>query len=147
MPRVRLADIIDAIEMEFEEAASFPNFDTGQVETLSHELLRRAEEYDGSDPPDLLTWQEAEWEWPSGLPPRSVSSNSRPDSTCLSGRSCAISVPQWVQKASVTRARCISEFKEIVRLQGIELEWFAFRADALARIARDWCDEHGVVYE
>jgi hypothetical protein len=38
-------------------------------------------------------------------------------------------------------------FKEIVRQHGIESEWFAFRADALARIARDWCDEHGIVYE
>jgi hypothetical protein len=38
-------------------------------------------------------------------------------------------------------------FKEIVRLHGIESEWFTFRANALARIARDWCNEHGIVYE
>jgi hypothetical protein len=44
MPRVRLADIIDEIKMEFEEAASFLNFDSGEVETVSHEFLRRAEE-------------------------------------------------------------------------------------------------------
>ena len=154
MPRVRLAGIIDAIEMEFEEAASFLNFDTGEVETVSHELLRRAEEYDASDPPDLLTWQEAEWEVAKRI--------------AASERFIELPTKFDVHEWSIMRDFCSTvgseslrdefvraihgrgafrRFKEIVRRHGIESEWFAFRADALARSARDWCDEHGIVYE
>jgi hypothetical protein len=41
---VRLADIVDALEMQFDEYSSFLDRDSGQVETVSHDLLREAEE-------------------------------------------------------------------------------------------------------
>jgi hypothetical protein len=41
---VRLNDIVDALEMQFDESCSFLDRDTGQVETVSHVLLREAEE-------------------------------------------------------------------------------------------------------
>ena len=58
---VRLNDIVDALEMQFDEASSFLDLDTGQVEIVSHALLREAEE-SGDERPDLPTWQKHEWE-------------------------------------------------------------------------------------
>ena len=58
---VLLKDIVDALEMQLDESSSFLDLDTGQVETVSHELLCEAEAADDEDP-DLPVWQEPEWE-------------------------------------------------------------------------------------
>ncbi len=60
---VLLKDIVDALQMQFDESISFLDLETGQVETVSRELLGMAEESDeDDDEPDLLAWQEDEWE-------------------------------------------------------------------------------------
>ena len=62
MPTVRLSDIVDALEMQFDESSSFLDLDTGQVETVSCDLLREAEETADGEGPDLPEWQQQEWE-------------------------------------------------------------------------------------
>jgi hypothetical protein len=54
---VRLNDIVDALEMQFDESSSFLDRDTGQVEIVSHVLLREAEESGDAEEPELPTWQ------------------------------------------------------------------------------------------
>ncbi|HTA69192.1 MAG TPA: hypothetical protein VK776_12970 [Bryobacteraceae bacterium] len=44
MPAVRLSDIVGALEMQFGESSSFLDLDTGQVKTVSRDLLLEAEE-------------------------------------------------------------------------------------------------------
>ena len=39
---VRLKDIIDVLEMQFDESSAFLDLDSGQVETVSHALLVRS---------------------------------------------------------------------------------------------------------
>ncbi len=51
---VRLTEIVDALEMQFDEFSSFLDPDTGHVETVSHVLLREAEESADDEEPDLL---------------------------------------------------------------------------------------------
>jgi hypothetical protein len=58
---VRLKDIIDALEMQFDESSAFLDLDPGKVETVSHALLREAED-SGDEEPGLPTWQKHEWE-------------------------------------------------------------------------------------
>ena len=154
MARIRLTDIIDAIEMQFEEISSFLNLDTGDVETVSHELLRAAEQFDDPDPPDLLTWQKAEWEAAKRIAAsdRFVELPTKFDvHEWAIMRNFSSTVGSEGLRDELVRAihglGAFRRFKEIVRLHGIESEWFAFRAEALARIARDWCDDHGIVHE
>ena len=59
---VRQNDIVDALEMQFDESSSFLDRHTGQVETVSHVLLREAEESGDDEEPNLPTWQKQEWE-------------------------------------------------------------------------------------
>jgi len=59
---VRLSDIVDALEMQFDESSSFLDRDTGQVQTVSHDLLSEAEESGDDEEPDLPAWQKQEWE-------------------------------------------------------------------------------------
>jgi hypothetical protein len=54
---VRLNDIIDALEMQFDESSSFLDRDTGRLETVSHDLLLEAEESGEDEKPDLPAWQ------------------------------------------------------------------------------------------
>jgi hypothetical protein len=153
MPRVRLVDIIDAIEMQFEELPSFLNLDTGEVETVSQELLRSAEEFHGRDPPDLLTWEEAECQVAKRItaaPDRFVKLPTRFDVNewAIMRDFCSTVGSESLRNqlaAAVHGRGAFRRFKEVLRLHGIESEWFRFRAEALARIARDWCDEHGIV--
>ena len=56
-----LNDIVDVLEMQFDDSSSFLDRETGQVATVFHVLLREAEE-SGDEKPDLPTWQEQEWE-------------------------------------------------------------------------------------
>ena len=92
---VRLNDIVDALEMQFDESSSFLDRDTGQVETVSHVLLSEAEEADDDEEPDLPAWQKQEWE----IAKRIVSTDgfqklpTKFDVT--SGRSCRISRARW----------------------------------------------------
>ena len=38
-------------------------------------------------------------------------------------------------------------FKSVVRRHRIEQQWYAFRDEALAEIARDWCQAHGISWK
>ena len=58
---VRLNDIVEALEMQFDESPSYLDLDTGQVVTVSEDLLREADE-PGDEEPDLPDWQKDEWE-------------------------------------------------------------------------------------
>ena len=58
---VHLSDIIDSLEMQFEESISYLDLDTGQVVTVSEDLFREAEEH-GDEEPDVPDWQRDEWE-------------------------------------------------------------------------------------
>lgn len=44
-------------------------------------------------------------------------------------------------------AGAFRNFKDIVRRHGVESAWFAFRANALRRIAIDWCEENQIVWQ
>jgi hypothetical protein len=57
---VLLKDIIDALEMQFDESSSFLDLDTGRVEIVSNDLLGEANEIVGEA--DLPDWQKQEWE-------------------------------------------------------------------------------------
>ncbi len=58
---VRLSAIVDGLEMQSDESRSFLNLDTGEVETVTLDLLNAAEEGEDEEP-ELLEWQEEGWE-------------------------------------------------------------------------------------
>ena len=58
----RLSDIVDALEMQFDETSSFLDRETGQVHTLTNDLLHEAEESGDDERQDLPEWEEEQWE-------------------------------------------------------------------------------------
>ncbi len=60
--KVLLKDIVDALEMQFDEQPSFLDLDSGQVEVVSRDLLSQVEDADENEEPELPEWQKGEWE-------------------------------------------------------------------------------------
>ena len=59
---VALQDILDVLETQFDDTSSFVDLDTGQVHTVSHDLLHKAEERENQqEDAGILKWQEDEW--------------------------------------------------------------------------------------
>ena len=148
---VRLSDIVDALEMQSDELSSFLDLDTGQVETVSHDLVRDAEECGDSEEPNLPDWQDEEWE----IARRIVSSDrflKLPTKFEVHEweimREFADSLESGKIREDLLHALhgsgAFRHFKDAIRRQGVESAWFALRAEALRQIAVDWCEENGV---
>jgi hypothetical protein len=153
-PTVRLNDIVDALEMQFDESSSFLDLDTGQVETVSHTLLREAEKFGDDEKPDLPTWQKQEWE----IAKRIVSTDR------YQKLPTKFDVHEWAIMHDFSRsveseriredllhaihgAGAFRNFKDTLRRHRIESAWFAFHSEALRQIALNWCEENHLVWE
>lgn len=151
---VRLNDIVDALEIPFDESTSFLDRDTGQVETVSHDLLRMAEECGDDEEPDLPAWQKQEWD----IAKRIVSTDR------FEKLPTKFEVHEWsimrdfsysVESDQVREdllnaihgTAAFRYFKDVLRRRGIESAWFAFRSEALRQIAINWCEENSLGWE
>ncbi|MCU1232615.1 MAG: hypothetical protein JWP63_582 [Candidatus Solibacter sp.] len=151
---VRLEEIVDALEMLIDEASSFVNLDTGEVETVSKELLSAAEEGEDDGELDLPEWQEAEWE----LAKRIVASDrfeELPSKFDVHEWEIMREFSEEVEPAEV-RADLLNaihgreafrSFKDALRRNKIEEAWYSFRTEALREIAIEWCEEHQIPWE
>jgi hypothetical protein len=150
---VHLSDIIDSLEMQFEESISYLDLDTGQVVTVSEDLFREAEEH-GDEEPDVPDWQRDEWEIA-----KQIVSTAR-----FRSLPTKFDVHEWEIMHDFSRsvesdriredllraihgAGAFRNFRNAVRLLGVEPAWFAFRANALRQIALGWCEENQIAWE
>ena len=149
---VLLQDIIDALQMQFDEMSNYLDLDTGQVETISLDLLSKAEE-SPDDEPDLLEWEEADWETAK----RIVSTDrfkplpSKYDAHDWSiMQDFARSLPDGRVRDDLVnalhRSGAFRAFKDTIHRHRIENDWYAFRDAALKDIAIEWCEEHKIVW-
>jgi len=150
---VRLNDIVDALEMLIDESPSYLDLDTGQVVSVSEDLLREAEE-PGDEEPEVLDWQKDEWETAK----RIVSTDRFLElPTQFDVHEWGImqdfshSVESNAIRADLVRALhgagAFRLFEDTIRRHGIESSWYAFRTQALRQIAVDWCEEHQIAWE
>ena len=148
---VLLKDIVDALEMQSDEFLSFVDLDTGQVETVSRELLGEAEESDDDDEPDLPDWQMPEWELAKRIAssdrfvrlPTKFDVHEWEIMREFSDSVDSDRIREELQNA-IRGVGAFRYFKDTLRRRRMEPAWFAFRTEALAEIARDWCEEHHV---
>jgi hypothetical protein len=149
---VLLMDIVEALELD-DVFASFLDPDTGKVETVSRDLLNLAEECGDDEEPDLPAWQEPEWEIA-----RQIVSSGRflklptqfdvHEWEIMQDFSCSVESDRIRQELlrAIHGSGAFRYFKDTVRLHRIEKDGFAFRADALRKIAVDWCRANQVVW-
>jgi len=151
---VRLTDIVDALEMQFDESPNFLDLDTGEVVTISTDLLREAEESGDDDEPDLPDGEMDEWDTAR----RIVTTNRfrrLPSNYDVHEWGIMEDFSRSIESGRIREdlldaihgAGAFRNFKATLRRHRIESAWFTFRTEALRQIALDWCAEHHIVWE
>jgi hypothetical protein len=154
-PTVKLKDIVEALDVQFDESTYFVNLDPGELKLVSKDILRDAEEAeDDDDAPDLPAWQEREWEVA-----RRIVTTGR-----FHHLPSKFDVHEWAIMQdfansveseeirddlldAIHGAGAFRNFKYALRVHRIESDWFEFRTDALKQIAIDWCKRNNVAWE
>jgi hypothetical protein len=151
---VRLDDIVGAAGGAGRRVpVVFLDLDTGQVASVSEDLLSEAEE-PGDEEPDLPDWQKNEWE----IAKRIVSTDrflELPTTFDLHEWGIMQDFSRSVEPVAIREdleraihgAGAFRSFKDAVRRHGIESGWYAFRTEALRQIAVSWCEENQIVWE
>ena len=138
--KARLNDIVDTPLVQVDEYLSFLDLDSGELVSVSRELLHAVEQED--DPGFLSKWQEPEWE-----SAQQIASTDR-----FRRLPTKFDVHEWAimeQFADSVRSEQVRDelmrglhrwgafgnFKDGVRRAGIEKAWFAYKVDALREIA------------
>lgn len=151
---VLLTDIVDQLQMQFDEQPSFLDLETGEVEIVSRDLLRKAETFEDGDPePSLPAWQKEQWE----IAKRIFSSKR------LVPLPRKFDVDDWeimhdfarsirTEKISedlleaIHGAGAFQHFKHMLSIHRLEPRWHEFRTEALRQIAIDWCEENDIAW-
>jgi hypothetical protein len=148
---VRLSDIVDALEMQFDGYSSYLDCSTGQVETISDDLWDEAQESADDEVP--ADWEKEEWDLA-----RQIVSTDR-----FQALPTKFDVHEWaIMRDFALSAESTSSsedlldalhgsgafrhFKDTLYRYHMEKSWYAFRTAALRQIAIDWCEEHHIVW-
>ena len=135
-PRVKLADIVDAIDLPQQSWRSFLNRETGQIVTLGDDgIIPEDEEIDEDDLdgepfvalPD--SFEVDEW----SMMRRFAESRSEREASELLD--------------AINGRGAFRLFKATVRRLGIVADWFGFRDAAFEEIARDWLEANRIDFE
>jgi Uncharacterised protein family (UPF0158) len=145
--KVKLKDILDALEMPMDETPAFVDRETGEVITMERQMLHDAEEAE-EDPEDeeLTLARQIQFD-PGRYPPL-------PDSHDIHEYSIMEDFIATVQDNRIREElfRAIGGrgafryFKDTIARYGISDQWYKFRANALTTIAREWCDDEDIEY-
>lgn len=148
----KLRDIVDALELQFDEGQSYLNRQTGEIVALSNKEMSAAEE--GADIKDFQDWQQElirkaidilETDHYVELP----SQHEINDWSIMQDFADALQEGR-VRDAllSVLQHKgTFRHFKDTLYRHGIEKQWFAYRIQALEKIARDWLIENEIPFE
>jgi Uncharacterised protein family (UPF0158) len=152
-PTVRLRDIVDALEMQFDELLSFLDVETGEVITMPLDLIREAEEA-GDHEEEQKAGEHPEWHMARRI---AFMDRVKKLPTKFDVHEWAI-MEEFSQAVESERIRedllnaihgsgAFRYFKDTVRRYRIEEDWFRFRVRALEQIAMDWCEQNGISWE
>ena len=146
---IRLKDIVDGLEMQFDEMSSYVDTLTGKVHAVTRDEIREAEEEDEEpDPAD------EEFSIPWRIYNMDKTIVRLPDKHEIHEWSIMQEFSQSVENSRIREellnaihgAGAFRYFKDTVRRHHIEQDWYNFRDAALRQIAIDWCEEKQIPY-
>jgi hypothetical protein len=146
---VPIREIVDALEMQFDEQPAYLDRDSGEVHVVQSDLLRNAEE--GEEPSSLPEWQKPIWEIAKEVvaTDRFVPLPSKFDvDEWAIMEEFSLSVEQESVRDELLRAihgkGAFRYFKDVIHRLGIQSAWYEFRTNALREIAIEWCQENAI---
>lgn len=150
MPQpVRISDIVDGMQIQSEEMQSYLHLPTGRMLTISDEAFAAAEDDDD------------EWVTPEELADaRAILANENeylalPDRFEIDeyhmmeafARSLADDQDREAALISLRGRGAFRYFKDTVHRFDLANEWYSYRDECYRKVARDWCEAHGVEVE
>lgn len=150
--KVKLADIVDAMELRFEGFYQFLYKKTGQVISITSEELSEAEELpEDVCPEDLdegiaqaLDYYENDQDYVALPEDHEIDEYEIMQNFCFS-----IS-PEQGQKQllrAIDGRGAFRRFKDLIYELEIADEWYQFCEAAYVEIARQWCEDNDLAYE
>jgi hypothetical protein len=149
--RVKLSEIVEAMDMQTEQSYHYLNIETGEIVYVTDEEFSYAEE-------DILPDKIPEWQRPVVEAAKEISEGEKyiqlPDKFeiheyhimeefCLS-----INDEQLRNEiySSIKGRGAFRRFKENIHRFNISNDWYRYREAEFYRIARHWCEFHKIEY-
>ena len=134
--KVKLSDIIDAIEMMDQYSEYFLDKETGKVEWVSYMAMTQEEQEEVYDRLD----EHGFYRLPTSFDIR--------DYDIMEDFIDTLSGSSHDRLASAIQGKgAFRRFKDAVIRLGIDKQWYDFQADAYKRKAARWCEDNGIEYE
>jgi hypothetical protein len=147
--RVLLRDIVEAMELQSDETTAYLNPATGTTVVITEEEFRAAESGVDDDHYDPEIMKEARGVLDGkdyiALPGRfeiDEYSMMREFALNLSDLKNSETLLVAIQGSGAFR-----RFKDMVRIMGIEQQWYDFRAGEYEKLAIEWCEQNGIKYD
>ncbi|PLR86704.1 UPF0158 family protein [Bacillus sp. V33-4] len=150
--KIKLRDVIEGIDMQFDDTYTFLNKETGEVISVSHENFQDAEELDSFE--NLPEWQQEELEIAIDvlgndekyieLPTKNDINEYRiMEDFCYSVQDKRIQDRLF---DAIDGKGAFRRFKNKIHDFGIEDQWYSFRDEEFKKIAIEWCQHHDLQY-
>ena len=134
--KVKLTDIIDAIEMMDQYSEYFLDKETGEIEWVSDMTMTKKQQEEIYDRLDKHGF----YRLPASFDIR--------DYDIMEDFVDTLSGAAHDRLSSAIQGRgAFRRFKDTVIKLGIDQEWYDFQASAYKRKAARWCEENGIEYE
>ncbi|MDQ0338455.1 hypothetical protein J2S00_001239 [Caldalkalibacillus uzonensis] len=148
--KVKLQDIIEGIEMQFEEINTYLNLKTRQVIAVSTDSLWRAEEDEPFD--DLPKWQQDEvkvaidiienFENYEKLPSQfEINEYGMMEDFCYSIQN---NKHRNLLLGAIRGKGAFRRFKDLIIQLNLEKDWYYYRDKRYRELAIDWCKTRGI---
>lgn len=149
---VKLKDIVEEMDMQFEESQAFLNKSTGQVVVVISEELSIAEEEESFE--DFPDWQQEALEIAQDVIENFENYIELPTKYDINEYNimedfCFTLPDQRVQSSllnSINGKGAFRRFKDLVINLNIEDTWYSYRDERLKQIAIDWCQSNNITY-
>jgi len=134
--KVKLEDIIEAIEFTSDDIEYFLDQETGEVVMISEMAMDDEEREKASEALDEHGFYRLPTQW------------ELRDYDTMESFVDALSGPAQERLSTAISGRgAFRRFKGEVRRLGLEEQWYAWHDDAYRRKAIEWCEENGIEYE
>ncbi len=151
--RVKLDDIIEALEVQTDESNTYLDKRTGEVVLINDYEMRAAE--DDKPIEDFPDWEQeliiiakeiiAETGDFIHLPSKfDVNEYRIMDDFCWSIED---EKTREILCSSIKGSGAFHRFKDAIHIYGIENDWYKYRIDAFKQIAIEWCEENGIEFD
>lgn len=153
--KIKLQEIIDGMEMQFEGTNTYLCRRTGEIVSVSEDDLRAAEEIEEDEIQKLRDWQQdnirlamdvvENFEDYEELPTQfEINEYEMMEDFCYSIKD---NRKKDVLLNAIRGRGAFRRFKDKVDHLGISEEWYQYRNECYKRKAIEWCNDNGLEYE